>query len=99
MTDFSEEHLLIVDYANIKINKMETRFINIDAEILGGTAVFYGTRVPIKNLYDYLETGETIDDFLEDFENVKREQVIGVLEISKKLIETSTDILNENFAR
>ena len=98
MTDFSEEHLLIVDYANIKINKMETRFINIDAEILGGTAVFYGTRVPIKNLYDYLETGETIDDFLEDFENVKREQVIGVLKISKKLIETSIDILNENFA-
>ena len=98
MTDFSEEHQLIVDYVNIKINKMETRFINIDAEILGGTAVFYGTRVPIKNLYDYLETGETIDNFLEDFENVKREQVIGVLKISKKLIETSTDILNENFA-
>ena len=98
MTDFSEEHQLIVDYVNIKINKMETRFINIDAGILGGTAVFYGTRVPIKNLYDYLETGETIDNFLEDFENVNREQVIGVLEISKKLIETSTDILNENFA-
>ena len=98
MTDFSEEHRLIVDYVNIKINKMETRFINIDAEILGGTAVFYGTRVPIKNLYDYLETGETIDNFLEDFENVKREQVIGVLKISKKLIETSIDILNENFA-
>lgn len=77
---------------------METRFINIDSEILGGTPVFYGTRVPIKNLYDYLETGETIDDFLEDFENVKREQVIRVLEISKKLIETSTNILNENFA-
>ena len=98
MTDFSEEHRLIVDYVNIKNNKMETRFINIDAEILGGTAVFYGTRVPIKNLYDYLETGETIDNFLEDFENVKREQVIGVLKISKKLIETSIDILNENFA-
>ena len=78
---------------------METQYVNIDSEILGGTPVFFGTRVPIKNLYDYLETGETIDNFLEDFENVKREQVIGVLEISKKLIETSTDILNENFAR
>ncbi|MBC7439711.1 MAG: DUF433 domain-containing protein [Flavobacterium sp.] len=77
---------------------METKYVNIDSEILGGTPVFFGTRVPIKNLYDYLETGETIDSFLEDFENVKREQVIGVLKISKKLIETSIEILNENFA-
>jgi uncharacterized protein (DUF433 family) len=78
---------------------METKVINIDSEILGGTAVFNGTRVPIKNLYDYLETGETIDTFLEDFENVTKDQVVRVLEISKKLIETSTNILNENFAR
>ena len=77
---------------------MLTKFINIDSEILGGTAVFFGTRVPIKNLYDYLETGETIDSFLEDFDNVTKEQVVKVLEISQKLIETSTNILNENFA-
>jgi uncharacterized protein (DUF433 family) len=77
---------------------MEGRVINIDTEILGGTPVFYGTRVPIKNLFDYLETGETIETFLEDFEGVQKEQVIKVLEISQKLIETSTGILHENFA-
>jgi len=76
---------------------MEKKIINIDPEILGGTPVFYGTRVPIKNLFDYLETGESIETFLEDFESVKKEQVLKVLEMSQKLIETSTEILNENF--
>ena len=47
---------------------MEGRVINIDPEILGGTPVFDGTRVPIKNLFDYLETGDSIEVFLEDFE-------------------------------
>jgi len=75
---------------------METRVINIDREIMGGTPVFSGTRVPIKNLFDYLETGDTIEIFLEDFEGVSREQVIKVLEMSQKLIESSTNILHEN---
>ena len=78
---------------------MVTRVINIDSEILGGTPVFYGTRVPIKNLFDYLETGDSIETFIEDFQGVKREQVIRVLEMSQKLIENSTNILNENFVR
>jgi uncharacterized protein (DUF433 family) len=77
---------------------MEGRIINIDPEILGGTPVFYGTRVPIKNLFDYLETGESIETFLEDFDGVEKYQVVKVLEMSQKLIETSTNILNENFA-
>ncbi len=77
---------------------MEGRIINIDPEILGGTPVFFGTRVPIKNLFDYLESGESINYFLDDFEGVQREQVIKVLEMSQKLIETSSNILNENFA-
>ncbi len=77
---------------------METKVININPEILGGTPVFYGTRVPIKNLFDYLETGESIDLFLEDFDGVSKEQVIKVLEMSQKLIETSSNIFNENFA-
>ena len=72
--------------------------INIDTEILGGTPVFDGTRVPVKNLFDYLETGESIDEFLEDFEGVKREQVIKVLELSEKLIRSSTEIIHENIA-
>ncbi len=77
---------------------MEGRVINIDPDILGGTPVFYGTRVPIKNLVDYLETGDSIDTFLDDFEGVRREQVIKVLEMSQKLIESSTGILHENLA-
>ncbi len=77
---------------------MESRIININPEILGGTPVFYGTRVPIKNLFDYLETGDSIDVFLSDFEGVSRSQVVKVLDMSQKLIQTSTEILNENFA-
>lgn len=77
---------------------MEGRIINIDPEILGGTPVFYGTRVPIKNLFDYLESGESIDYFLDDFDGVQREQVIKVLELSQRLIETASNNLNENFA-
>ena len=77
---------------------MDGQVINIDQEILGGIPVFYGTRVPIKNLFDYLETGESIETFLEDFEGVSKNQVVRLLEMSQKLIETSTNILNENFA-
>jgi uncharacterized protein (DUF433 family) len=77
---------------------MSEQVINIDKEILGGTPVFFGTRVPIKNLFDYLETGESIQSFLEDFEGVKKNQVIKLLEMSQKLLENSTNILHENFA-
>ncbi len=75
---------------------MGGNIINIDPEILGGTPVFYGTRVPIKNLFDYLETGESINYFLDDFSGVRREQVIKLLEMSQKLIETSSNILLDN---
>ena len=75
---------------------MQDKVIHIDAEILGGTPVFYGTRVPIKNLFDYLETGETIETFLQDFDSVSREQVLKVLELSEQLIQSSSSILHEN---
>ncbi len=56
---------------------------------MGGTAVFYGTRVPVHTLLDYLEAGDTIDDFLEGFLSVTREQVIAFLEQAQdRLIET-----------
>ncbi|MBP9933133.1 MAG: DUF433 domain-containing protein [Chitinophagaceae bacterium] len=77
---------------------MDNHVINIDREILGGTPVFYGTRVPIKNLFDYLETGDSIQTFLDDFDGVTRQQVIKLLEMSQKLIETSSNILHEDFA-
>jgi uncharacterized protein (DUF433 family) len=58
-------------------------------EVMSGTAVFYGTRIPVQTLLHYLEAGETIDDFLEGFPIVTREQVIGFLEEAKdRLIET-----------
>ena len=55
-------------------------------EILGGTPVFRGTRVPIQTLFDYLEGGETIEDFLEGFPTVSREAAIAALEEAKDLL-------------
>lgn len=72
--------------------------IAVDPEILGGTPVFSGTRVPVKNLYDALEHGATIDEFLEDFDGVSREQVMAILELSNKLIQASSELLHEDIA-
>ena len=58
--------------------------INIDPEILGGTPVFTGTRVPIQSLFDYIESGETLEEFLYNFPTVTKEQAIDVLETAKK---------------
>lgn len=58
--------------------------IEVDPEKLGGTPVFYGTRVPIQNLFDCIETGESIDQFLDQFPTVTREQAVAVLEESKE---------------
>ena len=63
--------------------------IHSDPEIMGGTPVFVGTRVPLQNLIDYLEGGESVEDFLAAFPTVKREQVIAVIEAGKlKMLET-----------
>ena len=56
--------------------------IEVDPEKLGGTPVFYGTRVPVQNLFDCLETGESLDEFLDQFPTVSREQALAVLEES-----------------
>ena len=62
--------------------------VEIDPEKMSGTPVFRGTRVPIKNLFDYLEGGDSLDVFLDDFPTVNRDQVIGVLELyTVKLLE------------
>ena len=63
---------------------MNENLIEVDAEKLGGTPVFYGTRVPIQILFDCLETGETLDQFLEQFPTVTRDQAVSVLEESKE---------------
>ena len=77
---------------------MQHKIINIDPETLGGTPVFYGTRVPIKNLYDSLKENGSIKQFLEDFPTVTRWQVDALLLMSQRLLISSTEILHENIA-
>ena len=60
--------------------------VQVDPEILGGTPVFRGTRVPVKNLLDYLAAGDTLDQFLDDFPTVRREQAIAALELARDLL-------------
>lgn len=62
---------------------MTSPLIEVNPEKVSGTPVFAGTRVPIQNLFDYLEGGETIEAFLEGFPPVTREQAIGVLELAE----------------
>ena len=57
--------------------------IHSDLEILGGTPVFVGTRVPAQTLFDYLQGGETLDEFLHQFPSVKREQALAALEMAR----------------
>ena len=60
--------------------------VQVDPEILGGTPVFRGTRVPVKNLLDYLVAGDTLEQFLDDFPTVKREQAVAALELARDLL-------------
>ena len=60
--------------------------IHSDPEILGGTPVFCGTRVPVKKLIDYLAAGDTLDRFLDDFPSVRREQAVAALELAGDLL-------------
>ena len=60
--------------------------IHSDPEIMGGTPVFVGTRVPFQTLLDYLEAGDPLDEFLDDFPSVRREQVVAALEAAKDLL-------------
>jgi uncharacterized protein (DUF433 family) len=66
-----------------EIQAVSQSVIKIDPEIMSGTPCFAGTRVPIQNLIDYLEGGDSIEDFLEGFPTVSREQVIAFLEEAK----------------
>lgn len=62
--------------------------IRSEPEILGGTPVFTGTRVPVKNLRDYLAAGDSIETFLDHFPSVSREQAVAALEVAKELLTT-----------
>ncbi len=76
---------------------MQYGAVSIDPEIMSGTPVFRETRVPIQNLFDYIEGGEDLEEFLDDFPSVSKESALAVLEMAKKSI-TSEKMLHENFA-
>ena len=59
-----------------------------DPEILGGTPVFVGTRVPVKILFDYLEAGDSLEAFLDEFPSVNREQAVAALEFARAILTT-----------
>ena len=61
------------------------QIVTIDNEILNGQPVFSGTRVPIESLFDHLEAGVSLDEFLDDFPTVSKEQAIGLLEVASKI--------------
>ena len=65
---------------------MGKALIVTDPQIQGGVPVFAGTRVPVKNLFDYLEAGESIDQFLDDFPSVPREVAVAVLEQAREAV-------------
>ncbi len=60
--------------------------IHIDPDILGGTPVFFGTRVPFRNLIDYLERSHSLDEFLDSFPTVSREQAVAALEAAHEAV-------------
>jgi uncharacterized protein (DUF433 family) len=65
---------------------MSRHVIHSDPEIQGGVPVFVGTRVPVKNLFDCLEAGDSLDDFLRSFPSVSREQAIAALEMAREAL-------------
>ena len=64
----------------------QSHLVHRDPDILGGTPVFVGTRVPVKTLLDYLEAGDSLDEFLDHFPSVSRKQAIAVLELAKEML-------------
>ena len=61
--------------------------VHRDPDILGGKLVFVGTRVPVKSLFDHLEAGDSLDEFLESFRSVSREQAVAALELAREMTE------------
>lgn len=62
--------------------------VHSDPDILSGTPVFVGTRVPVQSLFDYLEAGDTLDEFLRQFPSVKRDQAVAALELARETLLT-----------
>ena len=69
----------------------QPKVIHSDPDILGGTPVFVGTRVPVQNLIDCLEAGDSLDQFLDSFPTVTRAQVVAALEVAREALEESAN--------
>lgn len=78
------DKLLSTEPGGQRLMLKDSLIISASPEIMGGTPVFAGTRVPVQTLLDYLKAGESIDDFLDGFPTVTREQVIALLEEAGK---------------
>lgn len=70
----------------IRMMNRRQNVVHSDPEIMSGTPVFVGTRVPVYNLFDYLEAGDSLDKFLASFPSVTREQAIAALELAKEAV-------------
>jgi uncharacterized protein (DUF433 family) len=70
---------------------MTSSVAHTDPDILGGTPVFVGTRVPVRTLLDYLEAGDPLDEFLEDFPSVTREQAVAALRLANQMLMAHTN--------
>ncbi|MCE9528957.1 MAG: DUF433 domain-containing protein [Planctomycetales bacterium] len=68
-----------------------TNVVHSDPDILSGTPVFCGTRVPVHSFIDYLEAGDSLDTFLDHFPSVRREQAVAALELAKKMLVSCAD--------
>ena len=77
---------------------MKTSVINIDPEIMSGVPVFRDTRVTIQTMFDHLENGKTLDDFLKGFPSVSKEKALAVLELASSIItsEKNLSLIDEN---
>ncbi len=65
--------------------------VSASPDVMSGSTVFHGTRVPVKNLLDYLAVGDSIDEFLDQFPTVKREQAVALISLAEKLLLSSVD--------
>jgi len=78
----------VILFVNLLMQNIKD-LITVDPETLGGQPVFKGTRVPIETLFDHLEDGVSLDEFLEDFDTVSKSQAIAVMEIASKLLSSA----------
>ncbi len=75
----------------VATNTLIESIVTVDPDVMSGTPVFRGTRVPVKNLLDYLSAGDPLDEFLDHFPSVKREQAVALIEAFEGLIRATAN--------